>query len=314
MISIIIPNFNGKHHLESCLPSLYIQSHKDFEIIIIDNGSTDTSVDYIKKNYPDIKIIELGKNYGFAKAVNIGIKYTLQNKYNKYILLLNNDIECDKHFISELLKGFKNESIGSVGGKMLNYYKRNIIDDTGIQLKFKSPPRPRGHNTLDEHQYDNEEYIFGACGGAAIYKREVFDKIGKFDEDFVSYYEDVDFSFKLQYFGYKCLYNPKAICYHKRGGTASSIYRNYYCEKNLVALRIINYPFRILLFFSPIYFLVRIKYYFLSFHKQTIKESYWAIKGYIKGTLSIINHFKKRYKIQKNKNVSTKYILNLFNN
>jgi GT2 family glycosyltransferase len=313
MISIIIPNFNGVEHLKSCIPSLKIQSYNKFNITIIDNNSNDDSIKYIEGNYPDIDIIKLKYNSGFAKAVNIGILKTISSNIFDYVLLLNNDIECDVYFLEELVKGFINEKIGSVACKMLNYFERNKIDDAGNFINFKNLPYMRGHKEFDKCQYDTQEYIFGACAGAAMYKLEVFKTVGLFDEDFVSYFEDVDFSFRLQRFGYKCIYNPNSICYHKRGATGLKDIANhrYLFEKNIITLRIKNYPARLL-------FKYLLRYIFLSYlsflkdiHWYSIKVALHSIYGHLKGLSEIHKSYKKRKSIINNTKVSNKYLIDV---
>lgn len=306
MISIVIPNYNGKEHLKACFDSLRNQTCKNYEVILTDNNSADDSVKFTEENYPEIEVIKLDHNTGFAKAVNEGIK----NSKGEYVLLLNNDTECDKYFLEEMLSGFKAETTGSVACKMLNYSVRTKIDDAGDFIKFLGSPYARGHNETDKGQYDIEEYIFGACAGAAIYKREVFDKVGLFDVDFFAYYEDVDFSFRMQLEGYKCLYNPKAVCYHKRGATTSSKmgFQTALCEQNLIVLRLKNYPISMYLKRLPFFVLARIKRYFHFLTRHSFSLFACAVKGYFKGILKIPETLLKRKKIQKNRKVSIEYL------
>lgn len=314
MISIIIPNFNGLSHLEACFNSLRQQSYREFVVILVDNNSSDDSVKYTEENYPEVKILELDSNTGFSVAVNEGIKHSINILKSDFILLLNNDTECKKDFLEEMLNGFKNENTGSVACKMINFYDRNIIDDAGDFIKRKGSPYARGFGDLDTGQYEKEEYIFGACAGAAIYKKEVIEKIGYFDVDFFAYYEDVDYSFRMQLSGYKCFYNPKAVCYHKRGATTKlkSGFQTMLCEKNLIALRLKNYPASTLIRWFPYFFLIRfVRYYrFYRDHSPELMKS--ALKGYFKGLSEIPKSLKKRSKIQKMKKVSTQYIESLF--
>ena len=312
-ISIIIPNYNGMHHLECCLASLRNQSYRNFRIIIVDNNSTDNSLEFVKKKYNEVLFIELKMNEGFAKAVNIGIKKALQDKHTKYILLLNNDIECDEYFVEELINGFNYENVGSVSPKMMNFFKRDIIDGAGDEVYRKKLPYPRGIGQKDTGQYSKIEYIFGACAGAAMYKKEVFKEIGFFDEDFFAYFEDVDYSFRLQYRGYKCIYFPAAICYHKRGGSFSTFqsFQTFLVERNIFSLRIKVYPLSVLLKYFIYYNLhsyYRIIKYFIIY---TPNVSYAVLKGYIFGLFTIPGAIKKRINIQKNKKVNNKYIIGL---
>lgn len=306
LISIVIPNYNGKDHLKICFDALREQTYNNYEIILVDNNSADDSVKFTEENYPEVKVKKLDYNTGFAKAVNEGIK----KSNGEYVLLLNNDTECDKNFLKEMLSGFKTENTGSVACKMLNYFDRKKIDDAGDFIKPLGSPYARGHNETDAGQYDKDEYIFGACAGAAIYKKEVFEKTGYFDEDFFAYYEDVDFSFRMQLEGYKCFYNPKAVCYHKRGATTNSRsgFQTSLCEQNLVSLRIKNYPASMLLKRLPFFMLARIKRYFLFLTRHSFSVFASAVKGYFKGTIKIPESLSKRNEIQKNRKVSIEYL------
>ena len=310
MISIVIPNFNGYKHLEVCLASLRNQTYKDFIITVVDNGSEDNSVELLKKHFSEVRIISHKVNTGFAGAVNDGIISSLDDKDVSHIVLLNNDIECEQGFLAELLNGFIDESVGSVACKMLNFYKRNIIDDTGDFLRNGGLSIPRGFGEEDKGQYDTPEFIFSACAGAAMYKREVFERAGLFDEDFFAYLEDIDFGFRLQLFGYKCFYNPKSVCYHIRGATTlnKSYLPTFYSERNIVFLRFKNYPPGLLLkyFFHFTFGRMRRLYIFARYYSFSL--SIYAIKGYLSGVLKLYKMVPKRRLIHKNKKVSKEYI------
>ena len=317
MISVVIPTYNGLQHLQICFDSLRnqtIRSHVQVKVILIDNGSSDGTLEFVKTSYPEVEIIKLDKNYGFAKAVNEGIKFSLKDGNISHILLLNNDIECSENFLEEMLKGFIDESVGSVACKMMNYYNRNIIDDAGDFIKLIGSPYARGHAEEDKGQYDTPEYIFGACAGAALYRKDIFNKIGFFDEDFFAYYEDVDFSLRSQLAGFKCYYNPKAVCYHKRGATSgyTSGWQTMLCEKNLVALRIKNYPLSLYLKLNPLFLVGRLKRYYGLFRAGNYKVFRSSIKGYLLGLLQYPKSLLKRRKIQFLKKVDNKYFNSIF--
>ncbi|MBK6505626.1 MAG: glycosyltransferase family 2 protein [Ignavibacteria bacterium] len=312
-VYIVIPNYNGQIHLKDCFDSLLRQTFSDFKVLLIDNNSSDESISFTTKGYPQVETIRMSYNTGFAKAVNAGIKRALEDDRCNYVILLNNDTDCDARFVEEMVKSVSENDAGSGACKMLNFTDRTVIDDAGDFIKRRGSPYARGFGEKDIKQYDNEEFIFGACAGAAIYRTEVFEKAGYFDDDFFAYYEDVDFSFRLQLMGYKCFYNPKAVCYHKRGATtaASAGFQTYYCEKNLVALRIKNYPSGMYLLSIPFFFIVRLKRYlnFLFHHSPSIFAS--AVKGYFKGLSELPLSFKKRQEIMKNVKVSDDYIKNI---
>lgn len=314
MISIIIPNYNGVKHLTVCFESLQNQTYGDFKVFLVDNNSSDDSIKFTKENFPEVEILRLNSNTGFAKAVNEGIKQSLKNQNIEYIVLLNNDIECDKNFVKELLNGFKSNETGSVACKMLNYYNRDIIDNAGDFIKRKGSPYPRGFGEKDIGQYDEEEFVWGACAGAAMYKREVFDNTGFFDEDFFAYYEDVDFNFRMQLVGYKCFYNPKAVCFHKRGSTLKHKigFETMFCEKNLIAVRLKNYPVTTLFKWAPFFVLVRLKRYFGFLMNHPLNVFLYAVKGFLKGLTEIPNSLSKRKKIQSQKTVTNEYIESIF--
>lgn len=316
MIDIIIPNYNGVNDLEICFASLEKQTFKDFNVILVDNGSADNSVEFTKTKYPQHKIVMLDKNYGFAKAINAGLKFSLANNNSRYVLLLNNDVELNEDFLAKGIGTFEKINDASfIAVKMLNYYKRDIIDDCGDFIKANGgSPFARGHGDKDTGQYDTPEFIFGACAGAAFYKKEVFNKAGLFDEDYFAYLEDLDLSFRLQIAGYKCYYNPEIVCYHKRGETSKKIsgFNIRLSEKNLIALRLKNYPLSIYLKYTPLFFLARVlRYYkFIKYYPPVIFRS--AVKGYLKGLSEIPKSLQKRRNVQKTKSVSTKYLESLF--
>ncbi len=317
MFSVIIPNYNGVEHLKTCFESLSNQTINDFKIILVDNGSEDNSVAFTKSYFKDSHVIELGYNSGFAKAVNEGVKYSLKHFQSNYILLLNNDIELSVDFLEIGLKTFKTiHNAASVAVKMLNYFNREVIDDCGDFIKSNGgSPLARGHGEKDTGQYDKEEFIFGACAGAAFYRKEVFESIGFFDENFFAYYEDIDFSFRAQFAGFKCFYQPKAVCYHKRGGTSSIAthgFQTEMCERNLVLLRFKNYPLSIYFLYQPLFFIARIKRYYSFLKLYPFPIFLKAVKGYSKGIFLLLFQLKKRFEIQKSKNVENSYIKNLF--
>ncbi len=314
MISVIIPNLNGVQHLKTCFESLRRQTKKDFKTYLVDNNSSDSSIEFIQNNFPEVEIFKLDSNKGFAQAVNIGIKHSLKDAEVDYIVLLNNDVECDKNFINELSNCFISGDVGSGACKMLNYFDRTIIDNAGDFIKKRGSPFARGHAEKDNGQFNKAELIWGACAGAAIYKREMFERVGFFDEDFFAYYEDVDFNFRMQLAGYKCYYNPRAICYHKRGSTSKSKtgFETMLCEKNLIAVRLKNYPFNILFRWIPFFIARRIQRYFLFIRDHSFKVFLSAVRGYLWGLIEIPKSLAKRGNIQKQIKVTSEYIENMF--
>lgn len=215
-VSVVIPNLNGRHLLPMCLDTLRMQTFKDFEVIVVDNGSSDGSIELLKEKYPEAVIIALDKNYGFAYPVNRGIEAAR----GEFVCLLNNDIELDVHWMEELLGALrKHPEAGSCGPKLMRLEERERINVLGIRMNSDSGVEIIGAGHYDRGQYDEARYVFGVNAGASMYRKSMFDRIGLFDELFFASYEDVDIAFRAQLAGFKALYEPKAIGYHMVGAT-----------------------------------------------------------------------------------------------
>jgi hypothetical protein len=315
-IAIVIPNFNGLNDLKCVYKSISNQSYKNYKVIMVDNGSADYSVPFTKETYPEHVVISLDKNYGFSVAVNKGITYALESLNADVILLLNNDIELKGNFFEEASRTFSEvPDAGFIAVKMLNFFDRNKIDDAGDSLKsFGGYPIARGHGEIDKGQYDKPEFIFGACAGAALYKSELFLNAGMFDENFFAYYEDIDLSMRFQLYGYKCFYNPKLVCYHKRGETVQKFrgWETYYTERNIVSLRLKNYPLSLYIKHSLFFFLARVRRYYKFLFLYPKGTFMFALKGYFSGVILIHKSIKKRRLIQSNRKVSNEYLEKTF--
>ena len=222
-LSIIIPNFNGKQFIKLCLDSIRKQDCSFYELIIVDNGSSDGSVEYINEYYPDLTLIENKENLGFAAAVNQGIK----SSSSEYVFLLNNDVELESDCVSNLLKCIeKDENIFAVSSKMVQYNDRNKMDDAGDEYTILGWTCKVGDGKSPD-LYTSERETFSACAGAAIYRKDILDKLKYFDENFFAYMEDVDISYRARIWGYKCVYCPEAVVYHLGSGTSGSRYNEF---------------------------------------------------------------------------------------
>lgn len=222
-LSIVIPNFNGKQFLKTCLDSIKNQNYPFYKVIIIDNASSDESVQYIHENYPEFTLIQNKENLGFAAAVNQGIKCSS----SEYIFLLNNDVELEPYSISNLLKCIeKDDNIFAVSSKMIQYTDRSKMDDAGDEYTILGWTRKVGDGKSPD-LYIKEREIFSACAGAALYRKSILDEIGYFDENFFAYMEDVDISYRARIRGYKCVYCPEAVVYHFGSGTSGSRYNEF---------------------------------------------------------------------------------------
>ena len=291
-VSIIIPNFNGKQFLTDCLNSITKQNFSLYEVIIIDNASTDESVEYIKDNYAEFTLIQNRENLGFATAVNQGIKASNA----EYVFLLNNDTELEVECVSNLLNCIDNdETIFSVSSKMIQNQDRNLIDDAGDEYTILGFTQKVGNNKSSE-LYRSKREIFSACAGAAIYRRGIFDIIGYFDENFFAYMDDVDISYRARIYGFKCVYCPDALVYHHVSATSGSKYNAFkirLAARNNVYVPYKNMPWPQLilnLLFLLLGFLIK----YLVFVKKGYGKDY--IAGLKEGLTSLDKIDRIRYK------------------
>lgn len=307
-VSIVTPNYNGKKFLKHFFESLNNDSECIGEVIIIDNGSTDGSVDYIKTcnlNFPII-LIENKQNLGFAPAVNQGI----QKAQNEYIFSLNNDTEVKKGSIKALIKLISSDNnIFSVQAKMLQYNNKNLIDDVGDEYNLLAWTKKTGENRHSE-EYTEVKEIFSACAGAAMYKKSLLTELGMFDGNFFAYMEDVDLAIRSKINGYRNLLCPNAVVYHIGSATSGSRYNEFKVRlaarnnvwvvyKNFpIPLKIINFIFLFLGFFIKYLFFV--KKGFGSTYLEGIKEGL-SDKSKIKKvsfkSKNMKNYFKIEYKL-----------------
>jgi hypothetical protein len=241
-VSVVIPNWNTRRFLGSCLRSLREQTFRDFEIILVDSGSTDDSLSFVAENFPEVRTIALGENRGFSGAVNAGIAAS----DSELVVLLNNDTEQDPAWLASLVRAAEAyPKAGSFASKLVDFHERHVLDGAGDALRKSGLPYRLGHGEQDFGQFEKPVPVFGACAAAALYRREMLDDIGLFDEDFFAYCEDGDLSFRAQLAGYGCLYVPGAVVYHvgsastggKRSPTATRL-----GTRNSVCLLVKNLP------------------------------------------------------------------------
>jgi len=307
-IAVVVLNWNGIQDTIACLDSLLLQSHPNYKIIVIDNGSVDNSVSVLEKytaqHTDKVELIVNPKNLGFAGGVNTGIRWALKNNYDA-VGLFNNDAVADKGWLAHLASGLDNDKVG-ISTSLLLHEHGKTIDSTGEFYSIWGLPFPRnrGENTVFA---SSDGLVFGATGGATLYKSEILNEIGLFDEDFFAYYEDVDISFRAQLAGWKVAYNSEAIAYHKQGATSKKIpgFAVYQTFKNLPLLFLKNVPQRLLMPIGIRFYFAYILMYFNSFTHQT---GWMATKGLFKSLALTPKALQQRSTIQRDKKVSTEYI------
>lgn len=291
-VTVIVPNYNGMKFIDICLAALEQQSIKEFKTIVIDNGSSDGSIEFIKGNYPNVHLVERGKNYGFSNAVNIGI----QMADTPYVILLNNDTQVEGLFVEELVKAIKdNPKCFSCSSKMLNFIERSILDDAGDLYTILGWQFQRGVGRL-ETIYNKTVQVFSACAGAAIYRRQVFEEIGYFDEGHFAYLEDIDVGYRARIHGYENWFCPSARVYHVGSGTSGSKYNEFKVKlsvRNSVYLNYKNMPIlQLILNALPLSIGYFVKWVF--FNRNGFGKTY--INGLIEGFTSLSNCRKVPFK------------------
>jgi len=239
LVSVIIPHWNGVQHLPICLGSLRSQTYPHVEVIVADNGSTDGSLELLARDYPEVQVLALGENRGFAGACNAG----MQAAQGEFVILLNNDTEADPDWLEEIVAAFERyPEAGLVASKMLLFDRRDTFHTAGDFYRVDGIPGNRGVWENDEDQYNEEEYVFNACGGSAAYRRAMLDQIGLLDEDFFFSCEDVDLAWRAQLAGWRCVYAPHAVVYHKLSATGGGATASFYDGRNFIYLLTKDYP------------------------------------------------------------------------
>ncbi|MEM4648244.1 MAG: glycosyltransferase family 2 protein [Candidatus Pacearchaeota archaeon] len=310
-VSILILNYNGLRWLPACLSSVAKTDYPNLEVCLIDNGSTDGSVNYVQKNFPWVKIMLNSKNLGFAEAYNKAI----EKVDSEFIVLLNNDTEVlESNWIKYLInEAFKKPNVAAVACKLVSMDDPLRLDSVGgMGIPFWRGFVDIGRNEHDRKQYDNEGFEpFAFCGGAALIKRNAFMKLGGFDEKFFLYMEDADLSWRLRLFGYRIAYAPKAKIAHYFSGTAGTKAidpkKLYYCHRNLLRAIIKNcgsslyWALKNYLLFSLI---IAVGFAFLE-----PKKAIAVLRAILWNLINLKNSYAWRLKIQVNRKVSESEIL-----
>jgi GT2 family glycosyltransferase len=261
LISVIVVNWNGKEVIKECLESLRNQTFRDFEVIVVDNGSTDGSVELIKALFPEVILIELPVNRGFSAGNNVGLKIARGD----FIALLNNDAVAENTWLENLLKATKiNPQAGMWASKVLQYFNHNIIDNTGLLIYKDGLARGRGRLEVDNFQYDRDSSCLIPSGCAALFRREAIED--GFDERFFAYADDVDVGLRARFMGWDCVYVPEAKVYHRYSYSTSpySKMKAFLTERNRIWILVKYFPLNMLLV-SPFYTIWRYLFHLFGF-------------------------------------------------
>lgn len=305
-VSIIIPNYNGKIHLEECLKSLQTIEFDDYEIVFVDNASNDGSVEFIKENFPDVNILSLKWNYGFAEGCNLGV----EKSRGEYIVFLNNDTKVDALWLKELVMAAeKNGDNHIYSSKVLFYDEPEKINTIGGIITPMGSGLDINFRKKDKNKYNKVRLVASPSGCSMLVKKSLFLGMGGFDKDYFAYLEDVDFGWRCWLNGHRTYYIPESIVYHKYGSTGGKIdtpFRVFNVQKNRLFNILKNFSLSNMIkgfFISLIFDLVRIFTFLVhgnfSLISAVLKGNYAFLKG-IPYTLP------KRKFIQKTRQMSDK--------
>ena len=307
MVSVIVLNWNGKMFLKGCLDSLALQTYSDFETLLVDNGSTDGSTEFVRENYPRVRLVALPENTGFAEGNNRG----LAECEGEYIVTLNNDTKVAPDFLAELVRPVEKDArIGMVAARMRNYYQPELIDAAGLKIGANGLGYNIGVGEKDEGQYDGA-VLFGPCGGAALYRRAMVDEVGFFDSDFFAYYEDFDLAWRGRQAGWECAMAPRAMLYHIHSATSGewSPFKIYQTHRNKWYVIIKNWPASLLIRYLPTVIFMDVA----SFSLAVLRGRGMAA---VRARLDLLCNFRsilrKRGEVRKKRKISDRQVAVLF--
>jgi GT2 family glycosyltransferase len=241
-VSIVIPNWNGRRWLPGCLEALAAQEIAPAQVIVVDNGSKDGSLQYLASEHPKVHVISLERNTGFARAANCGIEAAAHD----YIALVNTDVELAPGWTARMAAALAADpGLGSVACKMVDLECPAIIYDAGDVLRRDGQCLQRGRFQKDAGAFDEPSEIFGACAGAAIYRGSAVQEVGGFDERLFAYLEDVDLALRLGLAGWRCRYEP-VVARHAGGGSSGQLTHGlaHYVQRNTLLLVVKAFPLR----------------------------------------------------------------------
>lgn len=247
---MVIPNYNGIGRMDAVLESLERQSFGDFETIVVDNGSTDGSVEHLRQHWPGVRVVEWPRNRGFAAAVNEGFRQTT----GEFVALVNNDVELDPGWLEAVVAALRQRpEVASIASRLLEWERRNMLDGAGDLVGWDGYCMRRGQGEKDVGQYSEPGPAVSACAAAALYRRAAFDDVGPFDESFFAYVEDIDWGLRAQLAGWRCFYEPGAVAYHVGGATSGEMtgFELFQNHRNAIVMMLKNFPLPALIVAGP---------------------------------------------------------------
>ena len=304
-ISVIIVNWNGRRFLDDCLGALRRQSFGDFETILVDNGSSDGSADYVRGQFPEVKFVALSENRGFTGGNIAG--YEIAG--GGLIALLNNDTEADRDWLAAMYEAsLQYPDAGSFASRMMYFDHRERIENCGFDLGISGTTVDLGRNESHNIAWGAAREVFGACAGAAVYRRSMLEDIGFLDPDFFAVYEDVDLSFRAQLRGYRCIYVPKAIVFHRYRATLGALSGRqvFYSQRNIELAYFKNMPTDLFLRSGPQRLLYEVG---ATLHFVKLGHGYSFLRGKLSALKQLPSLIRKRRQVQERRTIASSKLL-----
>jgi GT2 family glycosyltransferase len=299
-VTVIIPVWNGAAWLKECLRALEKQSYRDFAVIVVDNGSTDNSLEIARAGWPHAQIISFDHNRGFAAAVNAGLKLCR----SEYVALLNMDAQPRPDWLRNLVRAMDTAGpeVGSLASRMLSMSKPAIADDCGDILSWQGAAAKGGHGQA-AGLFNKVAEVFSACAGAALYRRAMLKKTGGFDGHFFAYLEDIDLGLRARLLGYRCLLVPEAEVLHQGHGSGMPHSRYVHLmTRNRLLLLFKNIPARLLL--RHVFSLLYGQWYFFVMYRRPLA----SLTGFCSFLLAMPHVLRERRRIMKDTVISVEQL------
>jgi GT2 family glycosyltransferase len=308
LLSIIIPHYNAKAFLGPCLEALERQSYSCLEVILVDNGSSDGSVELTRHSYPKVKIVELGQNLGLTGAINRGVAQAS----GEIVVALNNDTEVAPGWAQALVDALQAyPDAGIVASKMLLFNQRDKLHSAGDGFGTDGIPINRGVWQQDTGQYDSDCYIFGGCGGAVAYRRDMLADIGLFDEELFMYLEDVDLNWRAQLAGYRAVFAPRAVVYHHLSASGGGMVASYYTGRNTIFVLAKDLPGAIFRRYWRRIIGAQMRIAVEALRAWRGEAARARLRGQLAGVWGLPKWLAKRHLVQQKKRVSDAYLESL---
>jgi GT2 family glycosyltransferase len=306
--SVIIPSWNGIDLLPTCLDSLRAQTYRHFDIIIVDNASSDETVSLIRQDYPEVRLVALETNRGFTGAVNLGIAQST----GQLVALINQDVEADPQWLQALAAAsLAHPEAGAFACKIMLYDQRSRFHSAGDSYRRDGIPVNRGVWDRDDGQFDEQTDVFAACGGAAAYRRSMLDQVGWLDERFFMYCEDVDLAWRYQLAGFRTIFVPDSVAYHRLSASGAGVTASYYTGRNTIWVIVKNMPGPLLRKHLPSMAAAQWRVAREALGNWRGEAARARLRGQLAGLLTWPRMLPSRRAIQRTRRVSIPYLENL---